>query len=651
MICSQCGKEFSDEKSNCPYCFEPAKKEKKKFVVRLSGEEDFENGASVFSDERRKEYSESFTEHENSTYPETAVSGGKPVEEERETPVFPERETAEAEEKTDTDVFLADNGTESKSTDGAGNQPETGVDDTDSIAGTTTADKPGNYAKIEKNHAVRTKGRRESKESARAFLTIKLMIAFCVLLTVSLTAFGAATSFFKNSAGVDKTVALSGLSKEAVSSFEEIAPAFSAFFDSGYDKTVSNFDSVVPYLAPDNDSGILAHLFTKQNTAQTQPDPLERFSDGENFSYVSVDSKYVHKAAVLLGLTVTDDVNTRGCYCYDGKYYFAPTKEDGGTDKTQLKVTDSKMTQEGKYYIECALYPQTAQKDEKGNFSVEPLSNVYFIAECEKAEDSYDWVVNKISTTPLFDQTGAAIVDEITDGLPFEMKTRVFKATTSDGQLYARYIVEYPYFTTQGLTQTTVNTLYKEMLTSYYKKAKYADNYYKKYAASGADLSALPLTVHVVSTVTFNEKGYLSLLERTTEDYTTVMKKVRENNGDSSQTAAAENENAAAMPVTRYEGYTFEVETGDFVQKDDVLGKDYQTVQKLLFDAYTAEKKAGDAFREETEDTDGIGQAIYSCPWILLPKGVGFCYQGDNSGFETVVLEYGKLETDIFSNN
>lgn len=668
MICRKCGKEFSDEMNNCPFCLEPAKKNKKKFVVNISDEAEFEDDGSVFSFDRRKEYSKSFADHESITFPETAVSASADEDKKEQVYFF---DGTEGEKKENSDDI---NFGETK------NEAQTPVEEEPEAQTQSVPVAPPERVVVQSSYVqtpekapekkTRTKKPPERKETKRAFLTIKLMVAVCILLTVGLTVTGALTPIFKNSEGVNKTVALTGLSKEAAASFEEIAPGFCGFAEADYDSSKVTFDSLVPYLAPDSDSGIIARLISKQDVIRNQPDPLGRFTDGESFAYVSVSKKTVHQTAALLGVSVVDDINTGDCYYSDGMYYFAVSEQSDEAESKQVKVTSSKSTQDGRYYIECAVYPETALKDKKGNFTSEPESNVYFIAECEKNGDGFDWAVNRISSSPLFDAAGAAIPEEETDSLPYEMKKRTYKATTSDGQVYAKYIIEYPYFTSEGITQTTVNTLYNEMLLSYRKKAKSADSLYKKYIESGADESALPLTVHIVSTVTFNEKGYLSLLKRTTQDdpltvggtETTEETTTVVTTTAASETTSTENRAAALLSETTYEGYTFDVESGDFVQKDDVLGKDYQAVQKLLFESYT---KAGDKQTpvEETTapsysygqsqsgsdtDTNGIGQAIYSSPWVLLPDGVGFCYQPENGGLDTVLLLYNELDTNLF---
>lgn len=652
MICSKCGKEFSDDRNNCPFCFEPAKKEKKKFVVSFTDEEAFGESESVFSFDRRREYARSFEEHENNVYSERVESDdtAQAVKEqqsvfEEETPIIENSATAES-----------------------------GSDNTEKE--TKTFPGPTEHheitAEAEEKESAAAKKKRPSPgkvnpKSAKAFLTVKIMVAICVLLTVSLTVVGVATPIFKNSSGIGKTVALTGLSKEAAASFEELAPAFSAFFEDGYDKSKMTFDNIAAFLAPDSENGLYSALFAKKDAYENQADPLGRFSDAETYSYVSTDSEDIGEAAGLLGLSAYDDINTAFCYCYENKYYFAPYEkycgENAGQEKMQVKVASSKLTNDGTYYIECELYPEDAQRDEKGNFSVEPESKVYFLADCEKNGESFDWAVSKISSTPLFDQTGAAVPAEETDALSYEMKTRTVKAVTSDGRTYAEYVIEYPFFSGDGVTQITVNTLYNELVSSCQKKADEADRLYKAYEKSGADVSRLPLKIHIVSTVTFNEKGYLSLLERTTENDPTVsdeesgtQEQTTLSYSYTTQTNTGEQTEKAQLPKTTYEGYTFEIESGDFVQKDDILGKDYQAIQKLLFEAYKGKEETPEeptttpsysygygqtAFG--SDDPDGIGQKIYSCAWVLLPDGVGFCYQPENGGFETVVLEYGKL--------
>ena len=60
MFCGKCGHEFSDELDNCPFCLEPVKKEKKKFVVNITDDDAFGETDSVFSFDRQQEYSKSF---------------------------------------------------------------------------------------------------------------------------------------------------------------------------------------------------------------------------------------------------------------------------------------------------------------------------------------------------------------------------------------------------------------------------------------------------------------------------------------------------------------------------------------------------------------------------------------------------------------
>lgn len=655
MFCAKCGKEFSDGSANCPFCLEPVK-EKKKFVVNFPDEEAHKESDSIFSFDRQQEYAKSFSEHENDIYSGKAEST-EPDEPEQEQKIFFPGEAV----RNDTPPVAKDDPKITENESGADlNLPRRPTEKTAGASKQSISKKKINKPSPEKTNP----------KSAKAFLTVKIMIAVCVLLTVGLTAVGAATPIFKNSAGVGKTVALTGLSKEAEADFENIAPSLSVFFEDGYDSRKVTFDNIVSYLAPDSEYGLYTALFSKKESYENQIDPLERFSKDDVTSYISVDSEEIAETAGLLGLTAYDDINTSYCYCCNDRYYFAPSDQyfakSDEPEKMQVKVTSSKLTNEGEYYIECALYPEDAERDEKGNFSAEPESNVYFLAACEKNGESFDWAVSRISSTPLFDQTGAAVSGEETDALPYEMKTKTIKAVTSSGLTYAEYTIEYPFFSGDGITQTTVNTLYHELISSYQTKADSADKLYKEYGKTGADESRLPIKVHIVSTVTFNEKGYLSLLERTTENDPT------ESDGDAqttetttqsywytTQTETEPQSEKAEIPETTYEGYTFDIESGDFVQKDDVLGKDYQAVQKLLFETYRGEETEEPAEQPtdtysygygqpesegETEDTEGIGQKIYSCAWVLTPEGVGFCYQPENGGLETVILGYDKLE-------
>lgn len=463
------------------------------------------------------------------------------------------------------------------------------------------------------------------------------------MLTVGLTLASAMTDVFKTDASGDKTMALSGLSASDKKSFEEFIPAFSALYETGYKRSESCFDDILSYLKPESENGLYAGTFESKKLSEGT-DPAERFD-----AFTVVKSSEIHQIAFSLGLSAFDDANKKDVYYYGGKYYFKAPAAEGGEELTaesaeangndesaqteapkqektdareafQVKAAAAKKTQDGKYYISCELYPASAKRDKKGNFDCEKIGDVYVVALSEKQEKDIRWTVDEISPEPIFDDSGVKLPSGEEGALKYEMRKKVFKAKTSNGVEYASFIVEYPFFISDSPAAAAVNSLYRDTVQTYKKKASKADALYKKYKRIGGKDSYLPLFCHTTAKVTYNAGGYLSILECTSSNESLRIK-------------------TTPRVETMFSGNTINTETGKTVSKQEAAGRDYYAIQGMLFSRYTG--------LEPESDDENLGQSIYSGAWVLTEDGVMFCCKADGVD-DFVTLGYDKLDTKLF---
>lgn len=487
---------------------------------------------------------------------------------------------------------------------------------------------PQNAPKPKKPTVTPIDNSKQIKKTKQSYLAIKLIACLCAVLIAGLTAVSAFTDVFKNNSEGIRTVALSGLTdseKESfLSFFKKLSPIYGENIN--FKKTgIYDFPKMLEVSSP---NGLYASFFGNAEHITDKADPANRFgnSDGSR-SYYKVKAAQLKKLASYFGIELVNSANNVSCYFYDGNYYFADKKTTSKpTEVKSVEVKSSRRTESGEYYITCAL---DGSKDKE----------IYCLASYDKSKQGDSaWVLNEISNEALFSIDGTRTATAIEGSLDYEMKHEVIVAKTKKGKTYARYVVDYPYFTdTQSQTAQTINALYTEIINSYKEMAKDADKKYRRFTRRGYDKALLPAYTYFVSTVEYNKNGYISLLDETTyyspEDVAKQMKKEQ----------AEGIENAIHFPTLTYSGYTIKIDTGEFVKKEDVFGTNYSTYQNRLYELYMG-------YEEGTApaDANNIGALIYSCPWVLTEDGAGFCYQGTVGYNNFIVLPYRDLENSIF---
>ena len=642
MICKNCRSELTDNETFCKVCGRTVGKEKKTFRLEIP-EEKLDYSESVSSLEKSEEAVPKKEETVENFEAADEIKAVKAYEEAvKESLAQPETHKKEelAEETEETKADKA----EEILNEFAKIQDEMAAKKASEIES-----KPVNDTEYRKNIAsVKAKERKAqaaaqkgAKKVKNANTLMRVFTCLCAVMVVMLTFVSAFTGVFDES-GAEKTVALSSLSEQDAQSFEEMIVKYQALFEADYDSEKSVSDDVLSFMKPDSENGLYAGVIGKAKTETVEADPASRFEVGEEAKgYCTVSSKKVSKILSSLSLTSLNDANCKDYYYYDGNYYFASSSDESRSDEVSAEVVSSKKTSDGNYYIVCDIYPLSS-KTSDGTYTTEPSAQKYFLVTLDSSGEEKTWKILKISSSPLYEETGSKITSE--DGensLAFVIKRKTVTAKTEDGTVYAKYIVQYPYFETDGATQLAVNTIYSEKISAFKKLAKNADKLYESYIENGGDKDALPLYTHVLASVKYNENGYFSLLERTTE-YDPLSQASQEGTTGSVSQTAVSDETQITFPKTTYESYTFEISGGEFVKKDELAGKDYLAVQETLYKKWLGIDESATEEYVPT-DSNGVGAAIYASTWVLTKDGITFCYQPQNSMLDEVSVPYSEL--------
>lgn len=593
MYCPKCKTEVEDDQLFCHVCGAEVKDSIKNEPEEKPEQDETESKETEISAEP-----EDVSAEENEPKEETETESEEPSEE-------PEEKSEEANEDN-----TAQSPDEKENED---NAPESSDENKNSAEANqkhpAAAEKP--VPKTGARKQVR-KSAKESKKNSKYTAAMKAIVCVCAVIMVVLAVVSKTTDIFKND-GSDKTMVLSGMSESQKTSFEDFVSRFSALFENGYDSSKAVFDDIISEMNPSIENGLYVSFFGKSKPAD-ESDPAGRFkSDGEEIPYYTASAKEVSKIAKSLSLEALDDTNTMNCYFLGGKYYFSSSQKRKKVNSYSVKVTDAKKTSDDSFYITCDLFK---------NGSEEPIRQIYFIA--NESADSESWVLSKISNEALYSPLGSKLSEEKEGTALYIMKSRSIEAKTSDGKLFAKYIVQYPSFETDMITAETLNSQYTELINSFKKEAGNADKLYKKYIKNGGDEADLPLYTHVVASVKYNADSVVSVVERKTV-YDPLAKSDTE----------ASNEFA----VTSYEAHNFDIQTGDFLKKDDLIGKDYQKAEQILFEKWIGYEEPEDATSpSHPTDINSVGHAIYTSAWFVTDGTVNFLYQHDDSALDIVSI-------------
>lgn len=577
MNCKVCGKEVPENTDYCENCEKNmVSKPKKVFKVTIPVDDCFE--IKEETSEEEKEELQSFEEGE-----EKEVSSEKQDS-------FEKEEASEKKAFEDGEEALFEN------------------EESEILLAEAQRELEEEKKRKAEERAASLKKQKIEKKQKKLTIWMRTLVCFCLCVMVALMVVSVSTDVF-NSQGKDNTVVLSSFSEEEKEEFKVFIEKYSSLFEDGYDSALSVSTQFIEKMKPSCEDGLYGGLFGKEKVINDVADPAGRFvlSDG-TYSYCKVSEKRIAKILESLNLAVLNDANCKNHYYYNGYYYFRAEESEKAAEYS-VSISDSKKTADGHYYVTCSLGEEKA---------------IYVLADKNEKEE---FSLLKISHEPLYSTMGSQNEVTVEDGLSYENKRKVIEIKTSDGILFARYVVVYPTFKTEGKTETLIESLYEEKISSLEAQAEKADKLYKNYLKKGGLKENLPVYKNMTVCVTYNENGFFSTVERTAScDHL--------EHGDVSE--------AVAFPEVTFEGYAFEIQSGEFVKKDDVLGKDYLSVQQALYRIYS-----GYSQEEAVTDTELIGEAIYSSAWSLEKDGVSFSYQDENGVYEKVLLPYNMLQGSL----
>ncbi len=467
---------------------------------------------------------------------------------------------------------------------------------------------------------TRTKQLKSEKRAKTGVTLLMCLVAVCLACMVGIGAF---TDVFKQESEV-KAVALvlSQVEEEELEKqLSKLAPLAQQDI-----KGKLKVKDLLSYIRPYSKSGLYASYGYETALPSVQPDPAMRFQDSEgNYKYYKVTKNRVDSILSQFEVNIDHTVNTKDIYYYDGCYYFAGSDDEEETVTATADITASKRIQDGRYYITCDM-------GEK---------NIYVIAGKSDSEDA-QWKIHELSSEPIFDQLGIMIKNEQKSIFDYDMKTQVIEGEGENGSVYCRYVLEYPVFYGDTAGEMEANRLYQSMLTYYTQQAQDSVSQYKKYIKKGGSDSALPLEVNFTAEVTYTSGSYIAVINEISET-----EAVYKNAQDEDLSA-----DSSAVPSKKtVECYIFDTETGAYVTKDSIIGKDYQLLEELLYRIYCGYDYSSllsqDAVDSAVvpEDTEDLGQAIYASANTLSQEGYVFCYINEMGYREDVIIPF---SADVF---
>ena len=520
----------------------------------------------------------------------------------------------------------------------------------------------------------------ETAAARRSRHVLTAVVCVCMAVMLALVALRLKTHLFDASNSGLEPVSINVLTDEEKGAVLSCLSAYAPLFDSRFSPQEMGVGAFFDALDLNEEPNLYSAAFGRLQRVTGQADPLGRFSTEDGgYSYYRIAESDLNALAQRFGVSLPGSGNNSAYYYYDGAYYFfAAEGMTGGA--LSLNVSKAQRTEDGNYYIVLANRQETPVV-----YAIVSQGAAADAAEAPAETADAAWTVLELSNEPLFRDDGTRIVAE-TAAPAYEMRHEVIAAKTANGTLYANYVLDYPYFTdTETETAKTINALYAQMLASYKELAQNAEENYQKYLKREYDTKLLPSYTYMVSTVTYNEKGTVSLLDELTEYSAETAAKELKSQQESTEPAETEvSASGFVMPTITYSGTTIDTSSGAFLRRDDIFSGDFERYQFLLYHLFAGADEAtledllsGTQETEETttenyfdlsDETDAtdasdatteaasalsalndteaaIGQQIYASPWVLTKDGVRFCYLG-NGYYTYVTLPYSFVETE-----
>ena len=475
----------------------------------------------------------------------------------------------------------------------------------------------GKKAPRKKTAAVSKKQLKSEKQAKNAVIILSCLMALITALTAVL---GAATDIFKDNDV--KAVAVLILPQEDKEALEKHLSKIRSLAETGFDTEKMSDEELFSYIKPSSKDGLYASFGYTAEKLSDVPDPAKRFSGEDGtYAYYKLACEEIDSILRHFGIESNHTLNSEKAYYFDGFYYFADEESDVQTAQGEVSVLDSKRIQDGRYYVTCRFGDK----------------EVYVIASMISSDEGNDWKIHSMSLKPVFDSLGIMIKSEDEYAGKYEMRSLVLDGKAQDGTVYKKYVLKYPYFFGESQGEIQANSFYSSLITFYRQQSEQVQSDYKKFIKKGGKVQSLPLELHYSATVSFFDEAYLCLINEITESVPVYESE------EQTQTTEAE------LGIKTVECNTFDVQTGLYVSKDALVGKDYITLSEILYrihGAYAYESLLDESVPSENvpDDLRKLGDKIYDSAATKSKEGYVFCYVNEYGLREDVILPFDVAE-------
>ena len=454
---------------------------------------------------------------------------------------------------------------------------------------------------------------KQIKEEKKAKNTVMILACIMALITVITSVVGSVTDIFK--AKDVEAVAVLILPQEDKEELEKHLSKLWPLARVGFDTEKMSGEELFDYIKPYSQDGLYTSFGYSATAVTHEADPAGRFRDENgNYCYFKIPRQEIDSILSHFGLEENHALNSEKAYYYDAHYYFSYSDEAEEKVSGKVKITDSKRIQDGRYYV-------TAKFGKK---------EIYVTASMIAGENG--WEIHSMSLTPVFDNLGIMIKDEDEVVSNYEMRQSVIEGKAKDGTVFRKYIVKYPYFFGETQGEIEANNFYSSVITFYQQQSQQIQSEYNKFKKKGGKTNCLPLETHYTAQLSFSDESNLCLINEITESV-----------------AMYKDSDEFKLPVKTVECNTFDVETGVYVAKDNLIGKNYITLAKILYriyDGYSYEALL-DSSKSDVSVPDDIykkGEKIYNSASTFCEDGYVFCYINSEGLREDVVVPFETVE-------
>ena len=464
----------------------------------------------------------------------------------------------------------------------------------------------------------------DAKSEKRSRYALVILTCFMAVITACVAVLGGFGNVFEQSGEEEKAVAVLILPQEDKEELEKHLAKLWPLVNVGFDAEKVSAEEIFKHIRPYCEDGLYTSFGYSSVAITHEADPAMRFGDESgDYCYYKIPAEEIDSILRHFGLETNHALNTEECYYYNSCYYFAAGESAGAKSSGKVAVEDSKRIQDGRYYVTTSFGSQT----------------VYVIASMDEDNEESYWKIHSMSLKPVFDSLGIKIKTEDDAVSNYEIRTLVLDGTADDGTVFRRYCIKYPYFFGESQGEIQANAFYQSIITFYQQQSQQVQSDYKRFIKKGGDKDSLPIELHYSAFVSYSDEKNLCLIDEITESLPEYETSQESENLSS----------AVTLPIKTVECYTFDLETGTYVSKDDIIGKDSSKLTEMLYriyngypyEAITGEELIG---VQVPADIGKIGEKIYESASTLCSEGYVFCYINDDGIREDVIIPFETLE-------